>query len=115
MSLTPCPEVAKARILIVFFATRRTAEVLMQESGCCLENPAATKFRQHVMAGDWIKADHYLQELMPMIEAKQPSIVVSFFYLGFCLAAEIILIQFRFKGNEISIVGTKILGILGGQ
>lgn len=59
------------------FAHRRTAEVLMQESGCCLENPAATKFRQHVMAGDWIKADHYLQELMPMIEAKQPSIVVS--------------------------------------
>lgn len=48
----------------------------MQESGCSLENPSATKFRQHVMSGDWIKADHYLQELIPMVEGKQPSIVV---------------------------------------
>lgn len=49
----------------------------MQESGCSLENSSATKFRQHVMAGDWVKADHYLQELLPMVEGKQPSIVVS--------------------------------------
>jgi WD repeat-containing protein 26 len=26
----------------------RTAEMLMQESGCSLEHPAATKFREHV-------------------------------------------------------------------
>lgn len=49
----------------------------MQESGCSLENPSATKFRQHVMSGDWVKADHYLQELLPMVEGKQPSIVVG--------------------------------------
>lgn len=47
----------------------------MQESGCNLEHPFATKFRQHVMAGDWTKADHYLQELQPMVEGKQSSIV----------------------------------------
>lgn len=62
---------------------RRTAEVLMQESGCSLENPSATKFRQHVMAGDWVKADHYLQELLPMVEGKQPSIVVSSLNISF--------------------------------
>lgn len=39
----------------------RTADVLMQESGCGLEHPAATKFRQHVQAGDWNKADRDLQ------------------------------------------------------
>nr|CAD7571266.1 unnamed protein product [Timema californicum] len=35
----------------------RTAEVLMQESGCRLDHPAAAKFRQHVMDGDWSKHD----------------------------------------------------------
>lgn len=50
----------------------------MQESGCNLEHPFATKFRQHVMAGDWTKADHYLQELQPMVEGKQSSIVRTF-------------------------------------
>lgn len=54
---------------------RRSSELLMQESGCNLEHPFATKFRQHVMDGDWTKADHYLQELQPMVEGKQSSIV----------------------------------------
>jgi len=27
----------------------------MQESGCRLDHPAAAKFRQHVMDGDWSK------------------------------------------------------------
>ncbi len=27
----------------------------MQESGCRLEHPAATKFRNHVMEGEWEK------------------------------------------------------------
>lgn len=48
----------------------RTAEVLMQESGCCLEHPSATKFRQHVLSGDWHKADHDLQELQNIIDDK---------------------------------------------
>ncbi|XP_060532126.1 WD repeat-containing protein 26 [Cylas formicarius] len=45
----------------------RTCESLMNESGCRLDHPAAAKFRQHVMDGDWIKADHDLQELRPLL------------------------------------------------
>ncbi|KAG4072264.1 hypothetical protein HA402_004196 [Bradysia odoriphaga] len=59
----------------------RSSELLMQESGCNLEHPYATKFRQHVMAGDWTKADHYLQELQPMVEGKQSSIEMKFLLL----------------------------------
>lgn len=50
----------------------------MQESGCNLEHPFATKFRQHVMSGDWSKADHYLKELQAMVDGKQSSIVKIF-------------------------------------
>lgn len=45
----------------------RTAESLMTESGCRLDHPAAAKFRQHIMDGDWNKADHDLQELKPLL------------------------------------------------
>lgn len=48
----------------------RSAEALMQESGCCLEHPSATKFRRHVLSGDWTKADHDLQELQTMVDPK---------------------------------------------
>ncbi|XP_058055039.1 WD repeat-containing protein 26 homolog [Anopheles bellator] len=48
----------------------RSAEMLMQESGCCLEHRAATKFRSHVLSGDWTKADHDLQELQSMVDSK---------------------------------------------
>lgn len=48
----------------------RSAEALMQESGCCLEHPSASKFRQHVLSGDWTKADHDLQELQTMVDSK---------------------------------------------
>lgn len=39
----------------------KTVELLMQESGCHLEHPAATKFRQHILSGDWSKADSDLK------------------------------------------------------
>ncbi|KAJ8947528.1 hypothetical protein NQ318_005005 [Aromia moschata] len=45
----------------------KTCESLMNESGCRLDHPAAAKFRQHVMDGDWCKADHDLQELRPLL------------------------------------------------
>lgn len=48
----------------------KSAETLMHESGCCLEHPAAAKFREHVLHGDWNKADHYLDELATMIDEK---------------------------------------------
>lgn len=60
----------------------KSADHLIEESGCVLEHPSATKFRQHVMNGDWIKADHYLQELQLMIERKQSNIaVIDNFYI----------------------------------
>lgn len=46
----------------------RTANMLMQESGCSLEHPAATKFRDHVLCGDWHKADYDLQELQSIVD-----------------------------------------------
>lgn len=55
---------------------RKTADHLVEESGCILEHNSATKFRQYVMCGDWIKADHYLQELQTLIERKHNNIVV---------------------------------------
>lgn len=48
----------------------KSAETLMQESGCCLEHPAAAKFREYVLSGDWNKADHCLEELSTMIDEK---------------------------------------------
>ena len=46
----------------------RTAQMLMQESGCSLEHPAATKFRDHVLNGEWHKADYDLQELQSIVD-----------------------------------------------
>jgi hypothetical protein len=54
----------------------RTADSLMAESGCRLDHPAAAKFRQHVMDGDWTKADHDLQELHSLIGSSS-SLMVS--------------------------------------
>lgn len=67
----------------------------MQESGCNLEHPFATKFRQHVMAGDWTKADHYLQELQPMVEGKQSSIVRIFGHFNQVISRVNIDVDFR--------------------
>lgn len=49
----------------------RTAQMLMQESGCSLEHPSATKFRDHVLHGDWHKADYDLQELQTIVDEDQ--------------------------------------------
>lgn len=34
-----------------------SVKTLMKESGCYLEHPSATKFREHVLSGEWKKAD----------------------------------------------------------
>ncbi|XP_075224042.1 WD repeat-containing protein 26 isoform X2 [Lycorma delicatula] len=52
----------------------RTADLLMQESGCRLDHPAAAKFRQHVMDGDWNKADNDLNELKSLLEGSSQSL-----------------------------------------
>lgn len=49
----------------------------MSESGCRLDHPTAAKFRQHVMDGDWSKADHDLQELRVLIGSSSSLIVRS--------------------------------------
>lgn len=49
----------------------------MEESGCCLEHPSAIRFRKHVLAGEWSKADHDLQELYPMMMTTMPPVVGS--------------------------------------
>lgn len=49
----------------------RSAEVLMQESGCRLDHPAAAKFSQHVMDGEWTKADIDLNELKSVLVSPQ--------------------------------------------
>ncbi|XP_063093595.1 WD repeat-containing protein 26 isoform X1 [Cavia porcellus] len=47
----------------------QTVDLLMQESGCRLEHPSATKFRNHVMEGDWDKAENDLNELKPLVHS----------------------------------------------
>lgn len=49
----------------------------MQESGCRLDHPAAAKFRQHVMDGDWNKADNDLNELKSFLKSAHQSLVVN--------------------------------------
>lgn len=41
--------------LILYVSCSQTVDLLMQESGCRLEHPSATKFRNHVMEGEWDK------------------------------------------------------------
>lgn len=65
----------------IFSLFSRTADLLMQESGCRLDHPAAAKFRQHVMDGDWNKADHDLNELKSFLNSANQSLVVSPLFL----------------------------------
>ncbi|XP_073990126.1 WD repeat-containing protein 26 isoform X2 [Rhodnius prolixus] len=53
---------------------QQTADMLMRESGCRLDHPAAAKFRQHVMDGEWNKADNDLNELKPLLEKSSHSL-----------------------------------------
>uniref|UniRef100_A0A8C4YYF3 WD repeat-containing protein 26 n=1 Tax=Gadus morhua TaxID=8049 RepID=A0A8C4YYF3_GADMO len=55
----------------------QTVDLLMQESGCRLEHSSATKFRNHVMEGDWDKAENDLNELRALMHSPN-AIVVSF-------------------------------------
>ncbi|KAJ8409163.1 hypothetical protein AAFF_G00241840 [Aldrovandia affinis] len=54
----------------------QTVDLLMQESGCRLEHPSATKFRNHVMEGEWDKAESDLNELKALMHSPS-AIVVS--------------------------------------
>ncbi|CAJ0936902.1 unnamed protein product [Ranitomeya imitator] len=54
----------------------QTVDLLMQESGCRLEHSSATKFRNHVMEGEWDKAENDLNELKSLVHS--PHAVLGF-------------------------------------
>lgn len=60
----------------VLYVCRRSAALVMEESGLHLEHPAACTLRAHVLAGDWSKAEHDLRALhellctMPNVEPR---------------------------------------------
>lgn len=82
--------------VIAFLNCSQSAEMLMSESGCRLDHPAAGKFRQHVMDADWTKADHDLQELKPLLENSQSLLVSISFWTVFFVDFSLV-IQFFFK------------------
>lgn len=49
--------VASLLLCVCLYISRcsQTVDLLMQESGCRLEHSSATKFRNHVMEGEWDK------------------------------------------------------------
>ncbi|NXB90318.1 WDR26 protein, partial [Vidua chalybeata] len=53
----------------------QTVDLLMQESGCRLEHPSATKFRNHVMEGEWDKAENDLNELKALVHSPHAIVV----------------------------------------
>lgn len=53
----------------------------MQESGCRLEHPAATKFRSHVTDGEWEKAEADLNELKPLVHSPNGTVRMKFLLL----------------------------------
>ncbi|XP_041108704.1 WD repeat-containing protein 26 isoform X3 [Polyodon spathula] len=60
----------------------QTVDLLMQESGCRLEHPAATKFRNHVMEGEWDKvAENDLNELKSLMHSPNAIVRMKFLLL----------------------------------
>uniref|UniRef100_A0AAX7SYJ9 WD repeat-containing protein 26 n=1 Tax=Astatotilapia calliptera TaxID=8154 RepID=A0AAX7SYJ9_ASTCA len=60
----------------------QTVDLLMQESGCRLEHSSATKFRNHVMEGEWDKAENDLNELRALMHS--PNAIVVNYLLYTC-------------------------------
>lgn len=59
----------------------RTAEQLIQESGCGLDHPAAAKFQAHIIDGDWSKAEADLNELKTLLDTPQALVEMQFLVL----------------------------------
>ncbi|GBP84965.1 WD repeat-containing protein 26 [Eumeta japonica] len=69
---------------LISIGLERSAALLMEESGLHLEHPAAATFRQHVLAGDWAKADHDLRALHELLKDSphiQPDSLVEMKFL----------------------------------
>ncbi|XP_049632429.1 WD repeat-containing protein 26 isoform X2 [Suncus etruscus] len=79
----------------------QTVDLLMQESGCRLEHPSATKFRNHVMEGDWDKAENDLNELKPLVHSPHAIVVrgaleISQTLLGIIVRMKFLLLQQKY-------------------
>ncbi|MEQ2187057.1 WD repeat-containing protein 26 [Goodea atripinnis] len=59
----------------------QTVDLLMQESGCRLEHPSASKFRNHVMEGEWDKAENDLNELRALMHSPNAIVRMKFLLL----------------------------------
>ncbi|KAG5276928.1 hypothetical protein AALO_G00111470 [Alosa alosa] len=59
----------------------QTVDLLMQESGCRLEHPSATKFRNHIMEGEWDKAENDLNELKALMHSPNAIVRMKFLLL----------------------------------
>ncbi|XP_076063985.1 WD repeat-containing protein 26-like isoform X2 [Oratosquilla oratoria] len=53
---------------LIGLGLKKSADLLMLESGCRLDHPAAARFRQCVMDGEWTKAETALNELRNMLD-----------------------------------------------
>lgn len=50
------------------FNCRKTTDMLINESGCMLEHPAASNFSNLIMSGEWEKAEKALNDLKTLID-----------------------------------------------
>ncbi|KFW77616.1 WD repeat-containing protein 26, partial [Manacus vitellinus] len=72
----------------------QTVDLLMQESGCRLEHPSATKFRNHVMEGEWDKAENDLNELKALVHSPHAIVVRGTLELFQSCVVELIVVVF---------------------
>lgn len=64
----------------------------MSESGCRLDHPAAARFRQCVMGGEWAKADAALSELRTMLDDPNSLKVCSLTHRKFHFVKEVVVV-----------------------
>jgi len=60
---------------------KASADVLMQEAGCRLDQPTAATFRHCVMKGDWTGAVNVLEDLSPHLDNPSSQIEMKFLLL----------------------------------
>ena len=63
------------------FGLDRTVDQLMQESGCKLDHPSASRFQIHVLDGEWNKALADLTDLKAVIKNPESMIEMKFLIL----------------------------------
>uniref|UniRef100_A0A669ESE3 WD repeat-containing protein 26 n=1 Tax=Oreochromis niloticus TaxID=8128 RepID=A0A669ESE3_ORENI len=72
----------------------QTVDLLMQESGCRLEHPSATKFRNHVIEGEWDKVQP--SSLNCFLNLQQAVTVVCALCLGRVKRMKFLLLQQKY-------------------